>query len=183
MQFKKQNGQKGDLAVVGVQGNGTIWDSVQRVVVPAVDEAYTERSLSIAARIAGLRKCNIVLASIIVVPRALALDDIMPIEEENATIRFRSALEILSQFGAKAISTVVRAREAVEGVDRLVNRTQNDLVILGVSQTQRAGLPHELCIDLLNSLGCDVLLNCTPGYSVTGSLEVEQDRQDHRAPL
>jgi nucleotide-binding universal stress UspA family protein len=107
-------------------------EATRVIVVPILDLFYSERAVELACRLGRQQHPTLVLAYIVEVPRLLTLDAPLPPEvDERAQKALEHAQRIVERHGLKAITDIVRAREADEGIRRAIRNYQADLVVLG----------------------------------------------------
>ncbi len=135
------------------------------IIVPLLDVFYTERAVEFGCRLGRRQEATIVLAYIAEVPRVLALDAPLPADvEERSQQTLAHARQIVERHGLRAVATVVRAREASEGVCRTVDAYQGDLVVLGV-QVAAQKVPSvftRAAEALLRRPPCEVIVDSVP---------------------
>jgi nucleotide-binding universal stress UspA family protein len=108
------------------------------IIVPILDLFFTERAVELACRMGKQQNAGIVLAYMVEVPRLVALDSPLPDEvEERAQQALKHAESIVQMHGLKTMATIMRAREANEGIGQLVNTYKGDIVVLGVQAVER----------------------------------------------
>jgi nucleotide-binding universal stress UspA family protein len=108
---------------------------------------------------------TLVLAYIVEVPRLLTLDAPLPPEvDERAQKALEHAQRIVERHGLKAITDIVRAREADEGIRRAVRNYQADLVVLGVqfAENRVPGIFTRTADALLRRPPCEVIIDTVP---------------------
>jgi nucleotide-binding universal stress UspA family protein len=136
------------------------------IVVPILDLFYTERAVELACRMGKQQEANIVLAYIIEVPRLVTLDSQLPPEiEDRSQQALVHARNIVERHGLKARTTTLRAREANEGINQIVQAFHGDIVVLGVQAVERH-LPSiftRTADALMRRPPCEVLIDSMPG--------------------
>jgi nucleotide-binding universal stress UspA family protein len=136
------------------------------IIVPILDLFYTERAVELACRMGKQQNAAIVLAYIIEVPRLVTLDSKLPLEiEERAQKALENAQSIVERHGLRAMTTILRAREASEGIGQIVQSYQGDFVVLGVQSVERH-LPSiftRTADALMRRPPCEVLIDSMPG--------------------
>jgi len=136
------------------------------IIVPILDLFYTERAVEFACRMGKQQNAAIVLAYVVEVPRLVTLDSPLPQEvEDRAQQALKHAQSIVERHDLKTVTTVMRAREASEGIGQLVQTYHGDIVVLGV----QAGARHLPSIfartadALMRRPPCEVLIDTMPG--------------------
>lgn len=136
------------------------------IIVPILDLFYTERAVELACRMGKQQNAAIVLAYIVEVPRLVALDSELPPEiEDRAQQALKHARSIVERHGLKAMPTILRAREASEGIGQIVQSYHGDFVVLGVQAVERH-LPSiftRTADALMRRPPCEVLIDSMPG--------------------
>lgn len=136
------------------------------IIVPILDLFYTERAVELACRMGKQQDAGIVLAYIVEVPRLLTLDSPLPQEvDQRAQQALKHACSIVERHGLKAMSALLRAREANEGINQIVQTYHGDIVVLGVQAVERH-LPSiftRTADALMRRPPCEVLIDSMPG--------------------
>jgi nucleotide-binding universal stress UspA family protein len=136
------------------------------IVVPILDLFYTERAVELACRMGKQQNAGIVLAYIVEVPRLVTLDSKLPDEiEDRAQQALKHARSIVERHGLKTMTTILRAREANEGINQIVQTYSGDIVVLGVQAVERH-LPSiftRTADALMRRPPCEVLIDSMPG--------------------
>jgi nucleotide-binding universal stress UspA family protein len=136
------------------------------IIVPILDLFFTERAVELACRMGKQQNAAIVLAYIVEVPRLVALDSPLPDEiEDRAQQALKHGESIVQRHGLKTITTIMRAREANEGIGQLVNTYNGDIVVLGVQAVERhvPSIFTRTADALLRRPPCEVLIDGMPG--------------------
>jgi nucleotide-binding universal stress UspA family protein len=93
------------------------------------------------------------------------LDAPLPPEvNERAQKALEHAQRIVERHGLKAVTEIVRAREADEGIRRTARNYQADLVVLGVqfAENRVPGLFTRTAESLLRRPPCEVIIDGVP---------------------
>jgi nucleotide-binding universal stress UspA family protein len=141
-------------------------DAARCIVVPILDLFYTERAVELACRMGRQQNAGIVLAYVVEVPRLLTLDTpLTPEVEERSQQALRHARSIVARHGLKVETTTVRAREAGEGIGRVVEAYKGDMVVLGMQTVEHRvpGVFARTADALLRHPPCEVLIDSMPG--------------------
>jgi nucleotide-binding universal stress UspA family protein len=136
------------------------------IIVPILDLFYTERAVELACRMGKQQNAGIILAYIVEVPRLVTLDSNLPQEvEDRAQVALKHAKSIVERHGLKAMTTILRAREANEGINQIVQTYQGDIVVLGVQAVERhmPSIFTRTADALLRRPPCEVLIDSMPG--------------------
>jgi len=136
------------------------------IIVPILDLFYTERAVELACRMGKQQNAGIILAYIVEVPRLVTLDsNLHPEVEDRAQQALRHAKSIVERHGLKTMTTIVRAREADEGINQIVHTYQGDIVVLGVQAVERhmPSIFTRTADALLRRPPCEVLIDSMPG--------------------
>ncbi len=140
-------------------------EAARTILVPILDLFYSERAVELACRLGRTQNATIVLAYTVEVPRVLTLDAPLPSEVDN---RAQKALEhakrIAERHGLKAVSDIVRAREADEGIRRAARTYQVDMIVLGVkfAENRVPGLFTRTAESLLRHPPCELIIDTVP---------------------
>jgi nucleotide-binding universal stress UspA family protein len=111
------------------------------------------------------QNATIVLAYIVEVPRLLTLDAPLPTEiNERAQKALKHAQRIAERHGLRAVTDIVRAREADEGIRRAARTYQADLIVLGVqfSENRVPSLFTRTADALLRRPPCELIIDSVP---------------------
>jgi nucleotide-binding universal stress UspA family protein len=140
-------------------------EAARVIVVPILDLFYSERAVELACRLGRQQHATLVLAYIVEVPRLLTLDAPLPPEvNERAQKALEHAQRIVERHGLKAVTEIVRAREADEGIRRTARNYQADLIVLGVqfAENRVPGLFTRTAESLLRRPPCEVIIDGVP---------------------
>ena len=129
------------------------------MLIPAVDQAYSNRALEMAYRLAAGTRTQIQLAYIIEVPRILPLDAALPDAESVAANALNIAERAAVPYGVSVQSVIHRTRNAKDRILSLIAEEKADLLILGGRPDRLRGLPAELNRELFFAAPCEVLVN------------------------
>ena len=135
------------------------------IVVPILDLFYTERAVELACRMGKQQNAGIVLAYIVEVPRLVTLDSKLPDEiEDRAQQALKHARSIVERHDLKAMTTILRAREASEGINQIVQSYHGDIVVLGVQAVERhmPSIFTRTADALMRRPPCEVLIDSMP---------------------
>ena len=135
----------------------------KRVLVPAVDAAYSMRSLEVAFRLAQGTGATVQLAFLVVVPRSLPLEAAMPDTEFVAAAALRDAQEAAQGYKLPVEAFVHRARSAPDGILKLITQEDIDLLVLGGRPDGLRGLPGDMIRDLFERAPCEVVVDYIAG--------------------
>jgi nucleotide-binding universal stress UspA family protein len=143
------------------------FQSARCIIVPILDLFYTERAVELACRMGKQQDASIVLAYIVEVPRLVALDSPLTQDiEERANQALKDAQSIVERHDLKTETTILRAREASEGIGQIVQKYGGDIVVLGVQSAERhmPSIFTRTADALLRRPPCEVLIDSMPGY-------------------
>ena len=129
------------------------------MLIPAVDQAYSNRALEMAYRLAEGTPTQIQLAYIIEVPRILPLDAALPDAESVAANALHIAERAAVPYKVQVESVIHRTRKAKERILSLITEEKVDLLVLGGRPDRLRGLPAELTRELFFAAPCEVLVN------------------------
>jgi basic amino acid/polyamine antiporter, APA family len=112
------------------------------IVVPVIRSAESEEALVAAARLAAERRATIAVVHVIEVPLHLTLDADLPEAEEEAEQLLDDAEALLESYGVRALTRLVRARDAAGALVEEAERRHSELVVVGAPRRRgRAGQP------------------------------------------
>ena len=140
-------------------------EAARTILVPILDLFYSERAVELACRLGRTQNATIVLAYIVEVPRLLTLDASLPNEiGERVQKALGDARRIVERHGLKAITDIVRAREADEGIRRAARTYQADLIVLGVqfAENRVPSLFTRTAESLLRRPPCELIIDTVP---------------------
>jgi nucleotide-binding universal stress UspA family protein len=140
---------------------------VRRILVPLEGGVTSDRAVELACRLGREQHADIYLAYIIEIPRTRALNT--PLHEGESgqarqTLRFAEQIVKLNRL--RAVTMVERAREVSEGILRLSNEVQPDLLVIGMPSLYSTvrGLAGTLAMEnILRRASCEVLVSKMPG--------------------
>jgi len=140
---------------------------VNRILVPLEWGAESDRAVELACRLGRDQHADIYLACVIEIPRTRVLNS--PLHEGEAerireTLRYAEQIVKLNHL--RAVTFVERSREMSEGILRLADRVQPDLIVIGVPALYSTvkGLLGVLTLEeILRRAPCEVLLSKKPG--------------------
>ncbi len=135
----------------------------KRILVPAVDVAYSMRSLQVAFRLAQETGATVLLAFVMEVPRALPLEASLPDSETVAARALADAQEAARPQRVPVEPFVHRTRSARDGILKLIGQENVDLLVLGARPDGLRGLPGDLTRELYERAPCEVVLDYIAG--------------------
>ena len=130
-----------------------------RMLIPAVDQPYSNRALEMAYRLAEGTSTRIQLAYIIEVPRVLPLDAALPDAESVAANALNIAERAAMPYNVQVESVIHRTRKAKERILSLIAEERVDLLILGARPDRLRGLPGDMTRELFFAAPCEVLVD------------------------
>ncbi|MGD9694344.1 MAG: amino acid permease [Thermoleophilia bacterium] len=101
------------------------------IVVPVVRSAESEEALVAAARLAAERRSKVAVVHVLVVPMELPLNADMPDAEREANALLDDARALVESHGARAVTRLLRARDAGPAIVADVVARSAELVVLG----------------------------------------------------
>ncbi|GBC98870.1 hypothetical protein HRbin17_01387 [bacterium HR17] len=140
-------------------------EAARTILVPILDLFYSERAVELACRLGRMQNATIVLAYIVEVPRLLTLDaPLPPAISERAQKALEQAQRIVERHGLAAVTDIVRAREADEGIRRAAQAYQADLIVLGVqfAENRVPSLFTRTADALLRRPPCELIIDSVP---------------------
>jgi len=132
------------------------WHSL---LVPAVDQPYSNRCLEVAYRLAQGTDARVQLAFLIEVPRALPLEAAMPYAEEVAANALNIAERAAIPYKVNVESVIHRTRVAKDRILSLIPEEKIDLLVLGARPDRLRGLPGEMARELFLAAPCEVVVD------------------------
>ena len=134
--------------------------SFRHVLLPATERmAWTPGAVALACRLAG-SGASVLLAYIIEVPRALALDADLPEEEAQARRALTRASEMVRKYGLPVQAQIRKARVAVEETLRAAGEEKADLLVLIVADDKNEDADSPLAAraeELARRAPCEVV--------------------------
>jgi nucleotide-binding universal stress UspA family protein len=166
--------------------------AVQTILVPILEEYYSERAVELGCRLGQTQKATILLGYVVEVPRTLSLGVPLPEVEEPGRRALEQARTIVEMHGLQAQTQIIRAREAGEGIARVARDNNVDVIVLGISpesgfiegaaarlaESLFRHAPCEVIIDRLaeTSIGADASREATPPPAAEESVPSRQSR-------
>ncbi len=135
--------------------------AVRTILVPILEEYYSERAVELACRLGKEQKAKILLGYIVEVPRTLSLGVPLPQSEHAGKQALEQAKQIVSMHALEAQAEFVRAREAGEGITRLARDYDVDLIVLGIAPDSGLveGSRARVAESLFRNAPCEVLID------------------------
>ncbi len=129
------------------------------MLIPAVDQPYSNRALEVAFRLAEGTQTRIQLAYIIEVPRILPLEASLPDAESVAANALNLAERAAVPYNVQIESVIHRTRKAKERILSLIAEERVDLLVLGGRPDRLRGLPGDLARELFLAAPCEVIVD------------------------
>jgi len=134
--------------------------SWRKVVVPAIGQPYSMRSIEVACRLAAdSPDSEVNLVYVIDVPRALALHASLPADESHAQNVLAAGLEATRSWGVHATTEVLRGREAIETLLKFAVEKEIDLLVLGGRPDELRGLTRATTREIVQRAECPVIVD------------------------
>lgn len=135
--------------------------AVQTILVPILEEYYSERAVELAGRLGQMQKATILLGYVMEVPRTLSLGVPLPEVEEAGRRALEHAKTIVEMHGLQARTQMIRAREAGEGIARVARDNDVDVIVLGISPDTGfiEGPAARLAESLFRHAPCEVIID------------------------
>lgn len=131
----------------------------RRMLIPAVDQPYSDRALDMAFRLAAGTDTRIQLAYLIEVPRILALDAALPDSEAVAATALNIAERAAISYNVHVESVIHRTRKAHDRILSLIPEERIDLLVLGARPDRTRGLPGDMARELFLAAPCEVIVD------------------------
>jgi basic amino acid/polyamine antiporter, APA family len=109
------------------------------IVVPILRTAESEEALVAAARLAAERRATIVIVRVLEVPLDLPLETGLPELEQEANRELDDAQALVEGYGVRAVTRLVRARQAGPAIVDEARARNAELVVLGAPRRVRGG--------------------------------------------
>jgi nucleotide-binding universal stress UspA family protein len=141
--------------------------AIKTILVPTSGAPYSERGIELACRLGIEQKAQIVLTYVIEVPRTLPLNASMDEAEKVANEALTRGQEIVELHNLIPVLQLERAREAGEGIIKVAQDKEADLIVLGM----RSNLKGTTTIwgrttdTLLRKSPCEVIIDKLPSES------------------
>lgn len=129
------------------------------LLIPAVDQPYSNRALEVAFRLAQGTDARIQLAYLIEVPHILSLNAAMPDAESVAANALHIAERAAIPYKVNVESVIYRTRKAHERILSLIPEGKVDLLVLGARPDRTRGLPGDMARELFLAAPCEVIVD------------------------
>ena len=129
------------------------------LLIPAVDQPYSNRALEVAFRLAQGTDARIQLAYLIEVPRILPLNAALPDAESVAANALHLAERAAIAYKVNVEAVIHRTRKAHERILSLIPEGKVDLLVLGARPDRTRGLPGDMARDLFLAAPCEVIVD------------------------
>lgn len=159
--------------------------AVRTILVPILEEYYSERAVELASRLGQEQRATILLGYVVEVPRTLSLDVPLPKAEETGTRALEQAKTIVGMHALECRTEFIRAREAGEGVARVARDNAVDLIVLGISPDSgfADGSTSRVAEALLRHAPCEVIIDRLAETSIGAAPEPPSSREEEHRPL
>ena len=153
--------------------------AVQTILVPILEEYYSERAVELACRLGEGQRATILLGYVMEVPRTLSLGVPLPEVEETGRRALEHARTIMEMHGLQARTQMIRARESGEGIARVARDNDVDLIVLGISPDTGfiEGPAARIAESLFRHAPCEVIIDRLAATSIGEEGTVEAARQ------
>jgi len=132
----------------------------KKILLPTVEAPFSMRSVHTACQLCReARGAELRLLYVVEVPRSVALQASMPVDDGMAEDALGAAVAAAASFGVTAHTEVLHVREATDGIAKFVTQQGVDLIVLGVREDGLRGLPLQTSRDLYQKVSCEVILN------------------------
>lgn len=138
--------------------------TLKRILVPTNGTSYSERAIELACRLGIEQKAEIVVVSVIEVPRTLPLEATLGQPEKDSQDALERGKEIVELHHLTPIVRSERAREASEGIIRAAKEHKADIVVLGLRTNLKAAqyLLGRTTETVIRRAPCEVILDKLP---------------------
>lgn len=153
--------------------------AVQTILVPILEEYYSERAVELACRLGEGQRATILLGYVMEVPRTLSLGVPLPEVEETGRRALEHARTIVEMHGLQARTQMIRSREAGEGIARVARDSDVDLIVLGISPDTGfiEGPAARIAESLFRHAPSEVIIDRLAATSIGAEGSVEAARQ------
>jgi basic amino acid/polyamine antiporter, APA family len=138
----------------------------QRILVPLVDTADSERAVAVACQLGVERGASVSAVSVIEVPVELPIDAHMTDEEAHAKHVLRDAATIGDRYGVTVAPRVLRGRSAGEAIVEEARRSRSEIIVLWAPRRNRLGSKAAIfgrTVDyVLKHAPCRVMVTAAP---------------------
>jgi nucleotide-binding universal stress UspA family protein len=145
------------------------------ILVPAFERPYSKRCLAVASRLAKGAGGTVLLSYLIEVPRTFSLDADQPEEELIAEGVLADAEAIVRSFHVPVKTTITRTRTVRDGIIKLIQNEEVDLLVLGRRHDDARGILRELATELFEQAPCEVIVDFVAGQNKPHASEGEAD--------
>jgi nucleotide-binding universal stress UspA family protein len=135
--------------------------AVRTIFVPILETYYSGRAVELASRLGQEQRAKILLGYVIEVPRTLSLGVPLPKVEERGGLALEQASQIVASHHLEAVTEMIRAREAGEGITRTARDHDVDLIVLGISPEVGfvEGSTERVAESLFRHAPCEVIID------------------------
>ena len=135
--------------------------AVRTIFVPILEEYYSGRAVELASRLGQMQRATILLGFIVEVPRTLGLGVRLPGVEEAGNRALEKARQIVRRHNLSVQAEIIRAREAGEGITRVAQDHDVDLIVLGISPDSGfvEGSTARVAESLFRTAPCEVIID------------------------
>lgn len=140
--------------------------ALKRILVPTNGTSYSERAIELACRLGIEQQAEIVLVSVIEVPRTLPLEALLGPSEEKSQEALQRGKEIVELHHLTPVLISERAREAAEGIIRVAKEQEADIIVMGLRTNLKAAqyqyLMGRTTETIIRRAPCEVVLDKLP---------------------
>jgi len=138
-------------------------EKVAKILVPIVDAMPPERAVELACRWANIKKGELVLVRVVVLPDILSLNVPMPEEDKAASQSLNLAYEVAERHGCRAHMYLVHHRNMAEGILQVARKEQVNAIMLGLGTPARMpGEWRQTGFDIMRRAECEVFVDQVP---------------------
>ncbi len=134
-------------------------DIARVIVVPTTEQPYSQRGVELACRLAEEQRAEILLVSVVEVPRTLDLGAPMEPAEEEARRALETAAQVVRLHNLPVRTMVQRARAAGDGIIAAAKDHNADLIVMGIAGVHRGHTWGTTAEALLHRAPCEVIFD------------------------
>ncbi len=138
--------------------------ALKRILVPVVETVPAERAVELACRLGHDQSAEIILAYVVEVPLTLPINATLPAQEAAGQHALATAEMLVRAHHLVAKSRVLSARHAADGILRLAEEEDADLIVLGTGLKRRL-VPDSVgqtTSEVMRKAHCEVVVDKAP---------------------
>jgi nucleotide-binding universal stress UspA family protein len=161
-----------------------IVSSIRKIVVPVNMHSNWERAVELACRLGEDQKAEVILTYVIEIPFTLSLSAPLAKAEQTARETLERAQAIVEQHELPVRTQVERARQAGEGIARLAQDEDADLIVMAAPRigAHLPGVQTRTIETLLHRAPCEVIIDSAPRKAEEPNLGTTQSSEPGEPP-